>query len=228
MRLRHHVAKIGHLAHLPQELDRGGRGGEAPDVGMGGQRLERGMVVGVLHAHELLAGRAPLEALQQRARRAVLELVVAPEQRFQRGEAMALHGVHQRGVEGAEIGGGAEGAVLQVAAGAAGDLRELGGVERARAAAVELAQPREGDVVDVEVEPHADGVGGDEVVDLAGLEERHLGVARARRERAEHHRRAAALARAAARRSRRPGGTENATTALRGGRRASFSAPGVG
>ena len=49
-------------------------------------------------------------------------------------------------------------------------------------------------MVDVEVEAHADGVGGDQVVDVAGLVERDLGVAGARRQRAEHHRGAAALA----------------------------------
>jgi hypothetical protein len=39
-----------------------------------------------------------------------------------------------------------------------------GGAARA---AVELPQAGEGDVVDIHVEAHADGVGGDEVVDLA-------------------------------------------------------------
>ena len=77
---------------------------------------------------------------------------------------------------------------------------------------------------DVEVEPHADGVGGHQVVDLARLEERDLRVARARRERAHHHRRPAPQ-------RPQPLGqrvdlvAEKATTALRGGRRASFSAP---
>ena len=60
--------------------------------------------------------------------------------------------------------------------------------------AVELAVGGEGDVVDVEVEAHADGVGGDQEVDVARLEELDLGVAGARAERAQHHRRAAALA----------------------------------
>ena len=60
--------------------------------------------------------------------------------------------------------------------------------------AVELAVGGEGDVIDVEVEPHADRVGGDEVVDVAGLVQRDLRVARARRQRAQHHGRAAALA----------------------------------
>jgi hypothetical protein len=49
-------------------------------------------------------------------------------------------------------------------------------------------------VVDVEVQAHADGVGGDEEVDVAGLVELDLGVAGARRQRAEHHGGAAALA----------------------------------
>src|SRR6185295_3915815 len=47
--------------------------------------------------------------------------------------------------------------------------------------AVELAIGGEGDVIDIEIEPHADGVGGDQVVDVAGLVERDLGVAGARR-----------------------------------------------
>jgi len=53
-------------------------------------------------------------------------------------------------------------------------------------APIVLGHRREGDVVDVEVEAHADGVGGDEEVDFAGLIKFGLCVARARRKRAEH------------------------------------------
>ena len=95
---------------------------------------------------------------------------------------------------GSTVAGDAEGAVVHVAAGAAGDLAELGRRQLAVHVAVELARAGEGHVVDVEVEAHADGVGGDQEVDVARLVERHLGVARARAERAQHHRRAAALA----------------------------------
>jgi hypothetical protein len=49
-------------------------------------------------------------------------------------------------------------------------------------------------VIDVEIEAHADGVGGNEIFDVARLIELDLGVARARGERAEHHGGAAALA----------------------------------
>ena len=107
---------------------------------------------------------------------------------------MAFERLHQLGLERRAAAGGAEGAVARGAAGAAGDLGELGGVELAELIAVEFAVGGKGDVIDVEIEPHADGVGGDEIFDVAGLVERDLRVARARRERAEHHRGAAALA----------------------------------
>ena len=88
----------------------------------------------------------------------------------------------------------AERAVVHVAAGAAGDLRQLGRRQVAMHLAVELARAGEGDMVDVQVEPHADGVGGDEKVDIARLIQRHLGVARARAQRTQHDGCTAALA----------------------------------
>ena len=89
---------------------------------------------------------------------------------------------------------GAECPVLLVTPRAARDLRHLGDGQPAVAAAVEFLEPGEGDVGNVHVEAHADGIGGDEIVDLAALEHRHLGVARGRRERAHDHRGAAAEA----------------------------------
>ena len=73
------------------------------------------------------------------------------------------------------------------------DLRQLGVFQRARRAAIELAQIREHHRVHVQVQAHADGIGGHQRVDLARLEQSHLGVARPRRQRADHHRRPAAL-----------------------------------
>ena len=63
-----------------------------------------------------------------------------------------------------------------MAARAAGDLADLMGVQPAGASPVELAQTREGDMVHVHVQPHADGVGGDDVIDLARLEQRDLDI----------------------------------------------------
>ena len=88
----------------------------------------------------------------------------------------------------------AEGAIAHVAPGAARDLGQLRGIEGAHRAPIEFAQRGKRDMVDVHVESHADGIGRDHVVDLARLEERNLGVARARAQGAQHHRSPAALA----------------------------------
>src|SRR3546814_10049352 len=59
------------------------------------------------------------------------------------------------------------------------------------AAAVELLQAGEGNVGDVEVQPHADRVGRDEIIDLARLEHRDLRIAGPGAERTHDDRRAA-------------------------------------
>ena len=84
----------------------------------------------------------------------------------------------------------AEGAVLVMAPGAAGDLGHFGDRQPARAATIELAQRGEGDMGDVEIEAHADRVGGHQIIDVAIQEHLHLGVAGARRQGAHHYRRA--------------------------------------
>jgi hypothetical protein len=59
---------------------------------------------------------------------------------------------------------------------------------------VVFGQAGKGDMLDIEIEAHAHGIGRHEVIDLARLVHRHLGVARLRAERAHDHRRAAAKA----------------------------------
>ncbi len=90
------------------------------------------------------------------------------------------------------IGERAEGAIALVPPGTPRDLRHLGYGQPPRAPSVELAQRGEGDMRDVHVEPHADRVGCDEIIDFARLEHCDLRVARARRKRAHHDRRATA------------------------------------
>ncbi len=69
-----------------------------------------------------------------------------------------------------------------MAPGAAGDLTEFGGRQPAMTPAVEFAIGGEGDMVDIEIEAHADGVGRDDVIDVAVLVEIDLGVAGSRAE----------------------------------------------
>ena len=139
-------------------------------------------------------GRRRRQRRLQGADRGEIEIGIAPLHDLHRLEGVRLQRLRQFGLERRAAAGGAEGAVAGRAPGAAGDLGELGRGELAELIAVELAVGGEGDVIDVEIETHADGVGRDQVIDLAGLIERDLRVARARRQRAEHHRGAAALA----------------------------------
>jgi len=63
-----------------------------------------------------------------------------------------------------------------VAAGASGDLSELGGAEPAELVAVELAVGGEGDMIEIEIEAHADGIGRHQEIDVARLEDLDLAL----------------------------------------------------
>src|SRR4029453_18358382 len=64
----------------------------------------------------------------------------------------------------------AEASILLVAPGAAGDLRHFSNRQTPVPAPVEFIEPSEGHMRDVHVKTHADGIGGNEVIDLAPLE----------------------------------------------------------
>ena len=136
-----------------------------------------------------------LEAGDQRGDVAVVELGAAPVEEVQRAKAMVLDRLDFLfGEFGRAVAAQAqrpEAAVLLVAPRAAGDLRHLPDGQPAVAAAIELVEAGEGDMGDIHVEAHANGVGGDEVIDLAALEHVDLGVARGGGQGAHDHRRAA-------------------------------------
>ena len=121
-------------------------------------------------------------------------MAVAPLHHLHRLEGVQFQRLDKLVVERRAAPGGAERAIARGAAGAAGNLRQLRRVELAELVAVEFAVGGECNVIDVEIEPHADSVGRHQVVDLARLVEFDLGIARARRQRAEHDGGAAALA----------------------------------
>ena len=192
--LAHHLAEIGDLAHRPQQPHGLGPLRAFDDIGLARERGQHQLVVGFSGADEPgLLGR-PRETGPQRRERDETQIVIAPEQRLQRIEAVVFDALGDFSVQRPDVGGGAKGSVVHVAPGAAGDLRQLGGGQAPQIAPVELPRGGEGDVVDVHVEAHSDRIGGDQVVDLAGLIHRHLGIAGSGAEGAEHHRGAAPLA----------------------------------
>src|SRR3981081_4631065 len=94
---------------------------------------------------------------------------------------------------GGDLPGVGKGAVAGGAASAACDLRELGRIEFSELISVELAVGGKRDVIDVEVESHADRVGGDEGFHIPGLVEVDLRIAGRRGQRSGDHGSAAPL-----------------------------------
>ena len=139
------------------------------------------------------------EIADQRGDTVKPRLRLAPVEMRQRREAMVLDrvdfilGEFGRGrVPAALSGESAERSVALVAPGTPGDLGHFRRKQPPHPYSVEFGEPCKGDVVDVEIEAHADRVGGDDVIDLAILEQFDLTVAGFRAQRAHHHRRAAA------------------------------------
>ncbi|MCY1172629.1 hypothetical protein D9M73_127680 [compost metagenome] len=134
------------------------------------------------------------QALDQRIDAGIIGRALPPIELFERGEAMLLDRQHlfRRERPRPFLDQRAKGAVALMPPGAAGDLRHFGDAQATLAMAVEFVEAGKGDMRHIHVEPHADRVGRDQIIDLARLEHRHLRVARARGQSAHHHRRAAA------------------------------------
>ena len=126
--------------------------------------------------------------------RGEIELSIAPVQHADLVEGVVLEPVDKFDLERRDLAGDAERAVIHVASGAAGDLAELGRGQVAVVLPVEFANAGEGDMIEVEIETHADCIGRHQEVDIAVLVELDLCVPRARAERAEHDRSTTALA----------------------------------
>jgi hypothetical protein len=191
--LRHHVAEVGDLAHLPEQAHVLGASCEGGDVGIAGQNLERLLIVRVSHSQEPGLGRPVLEALEEGGNRTEGEARIAPVDGSQWFEVVLLDRLHQSRREVAQVGGGAECPVANVAARSARDLADFRGMELPRTDAVVFGERGERHVVEVEVQAHADGVGGDEMIHFARLIQAHLGVAGSGGEGAENERRASRL-----------------------------------
>ncbi len=142
--------------------------------------IEHALILGDRRAGQRLVPRRQRQRDLQRPERGKIQLRVAPLQHFDAVEGVVLQRVHQFRLERRAASRRAKGAVARGAAGAARDLRELRRVEPAELIAVIFAVGGKRDVIDVEVQPHADGVGGDEIIDVAVLEHLDLRIACAR------------------------------------------------
>src|SRR5260370_6710568 len=142
---------------------------------------------------EARMGRQHRERSRERAERGKIEFRVAPLEHLYGLETVAFKRMNEFGIERRAAPGGAEAAVAGGTAGTAGDLGKFSRTEAAELIAVELAVRSKCPVADVEMGPHADRIGGDEIVDVAGLVEFDLGIAGARRKCTKYNGSAATL-----------------------------------
>ena len=194
VRLGPELAEIGQAARRPEPLDHRRRAHPLADPILFRKPLEHGQVHRLGRGAQHLAVRPGLQAGDQRLDAGEVRLAFAPVELLQRRHPVPLDRKHlfRREGIGAFLVQRAERAILLVPPGTPGDLRHLGHGQPALAAPVELGKRGEGDMVHVHVEAHADRIGGNEIIDLARLEHRHLGIAGAGAERPHHHCRTAA------------------------------------
>src|SRR6266849_3759069 len=184
---------VGNLAHVPQPRDCGAAVGESAHVFVAGRVLENHNILSDWRPGEARMRGQHRERSRKRTQRGKIEFRVAPLQHLYGLETVAFKRMNEFGIERRAAPGGAEAAVAGGTAGTAGDLGKFSRTEAAELIAVELAVRRKCHVADVEIESHADRIGGDEIVDVAGLVEFDLGIAGARRKCTKHNGSAATL-----------------------------------
>ena len=186
MRGRRNLAVIRDLAGVPETLHRRLAMRHVADIGIARGVIEHAHVFRDRRPRQHLMLRGQRQRYLQRAERGEIQFRIAPLQHLHGLEGVVLQRVHQFRLERRAAPRGAERAVPRGAPGAACDLRELGRLQPSELIAVIFAVGSEGDVIDVEIEPHADGIGGDEIIDVAVLVHLDLCISGARRQRAEH------------------------------------------
>ena len=194
MRGRRGLTIIRDLASFPQSCDVG-CGLCVPDnILVTLQRLQRQLVLLYRRARQTGIVRQHVQRGGQGLQRREIQIRIAPLQGRDGIEAVVFQRLNQILVERRAAPGAPKGSVVHVPARAPRDLPEFRAGQATKAPSVEFAIGGEGDVIDVQVQTHADRVRGDNVIDVAVLIEINLGVTGFWAERANHHRRAAPLA----------------------------------
>src|ERR1700730_14995051 len=188
------LAEIGYLTHFPQHADRAGMNGELCNFRFAREYLQSAVIVSLTRPNQSGNGRPLVEALQQCSNRFEAEPRVAPIQPRQRIKAVGLDRLDDLRIKRTLLRGGAKGSVAHVSTRAPGNLCDLGGIQSAGASAIKFVDSGKGDMVEIHVEPHADRVRRNKVIDLAGLKHADLRIACAGAERPENNRGPAARA----------------------------------
>ena len=188
------LPEIRNTGHIPQQPDLRRANGAFRHDRTFSQRRQRAVVQRIGLAEQERHRRRRLERGKQPVDRAEIDVARAPPEIADRLEPVLLDGLdHFRFRRLAPVGH-AKGAVIRMAAGTPGDLRHFGRCQPPCLAAVKLDVGGQRHMVQVEVQPHADGVGRHKEIHIAILVKFHLGVTGARAETPHHHGGPAALA----------------------------------
>ena len=171
------IAEIGDAADVPQKLHALWSGQLVFDLGHLEQRFQRQDIIGIPRPGQPRVMRVTLKARDQALGAAKLQIMIAPMEFAHRVKAMFFNRLDDGLVKRPRLTGDAKGAVFRVPPGAPGDLGQFLGIKLAHPVAIKLSSGRKGDVLDVEIEPHADRVSGHQIIDIAVLIQSHLRVA---------------------------------------------------
>ena len=170
MRVTDQLLEIRDPAHIPKQPHITFGGGPIGDGGVLSQIGKGAFVLRFADPDQAGQIRGPLQTLSQRREGAEIQNRVSPANLSQPVKFMGFDPLNNLRLDFPGITRGPEGAVTHVPAGTAGDLGQFLRPQTAGVMAVELAQRRKSDVIDVHIEAHADGVGRHEIVHVAILE----------------------------------------------------------
>lgn len=194
MRRRWQLSIVRNLAAFPQAGNFGTRARGPQNVGVAPGNLKHQLVDGERCAYEPLLCRPSFKRSGELRDRRKVEIRAAPLQLGHIIETVFFQRFGKGGVKGLATACRAKSPVAVMASRTPSNLAKFGGGQAPMLPAIELAVGGKSNVIDIEIEAHADCIGGDDVINIPALKQFDLGVARARRKGAENDSCAAVLA----------------------------------
>ena len=184
---------VGNLQTSHRQLTASQRG-KRGELAVVAYTLQRNGVIGHPSARQPHFAGHFAQTIPQPVEGAEIEIAGTPLEGLDAVEGVRFQPLDEIGRERLNAARDTKRPIVHVAAGAARDLAQFGGREITMNLAVELARTRKSDMIDIEIEAHADGICRDQEINVARLIQRHLRVARARAEGTQHDSGSTALA----------------------------------
>ena len=163
------LPEIGNTGHIPQQPYLRRTNGTLSHGRAFSQCRQRAVVQRIGLAEQEGKRRRRLKRGQQPVDRTEIDVARAPPEIADRLKPVLLDGLDHFGLRRLAAVGHSKSAVICMAAGTAGDLRHFGRCQPAGLAAVKLDVGSQRHMVQVKVQPHADGVGRHKEIHIAVL-----------------------------------------------------------